>query len=176
MSRAGRLSCFVLLCVTLICATAFAQDQEPLDRSRPLKSTTGAVLRSMVVPGWGQFYNESYYKAIAFAIIEGFQIDGMIRMNDKMNAAKKVDFHPEQYDAVTQADEYKAALSANAAAGQDVIRYRERRNKTVWWFIGTMLLSMGDAYVDAQLYGIDVSPDLSLKRGMTVGLTASINF
>lgn len=173
MSCSPRLICLALLCSFIVCQTVFAQESEEPDRAKPLKSTTGAVFRSMAVPGWGQFYNESYYKAIAFAVLESFQIEGIIRMNDKMSAAQKVDFHPEQYE---DEDERALAQSKNNAAGQDVIRYRERRNKTLWWFVGTMLLSMGDAYVDAQLYGIDVSPDLSFKHDMTLGVTATINF
>ncbi len=45
----------------------------PIDTSRllsdvPLKSPTGAVLRSAVLPGWGQMYNEQYWKAgLAFS-------------------------------------------------------------------------------------------------------------
>ncbi len=46
----------------------------PIDTNRllsdqPLKSPTGAVLRSAVLPGWGQVYNEQYWKAgLAFSV------------------------------------------------------------------------------------------------------------
>jgi len=173
MSRTAGIACLVLCCVFALTANAFAQDLPESDRSKPKKSTTGAVFRSMAVPGWGQFYNESYYKAVAFAVIEGFQIDGIIRMNDKMNASKKVDFHPEQYEDETLR---LRAQASNDSTGQKIISYRERRNKTIWFFVGAVLLSMGDAYVDAQLFGIDVSPDLTFKHEMTVGVIASINF
>ncbi|MDD5087574.1 MAG: DUF5683 domain-containing protein, partial [bacterium] len=53
--------------------------------------------------------------------------------------------------------------------------HRNNRNKMVWWLAGVVLLSMGDAYVDAQLYHLDVSPDLSPETG-TVGITLSRNF
>jgi hypothetical protein len=119
--------------------------------ARPRKSATGAVLRSLAVPGWGQLYNESYVKAVAFAGVEGSLIFSMSHQHDQMKRFEKAgDFTREQF-------------------------YRSSRNRLIWWLAGTVLLSMGDAYVDAQLYGLDVSPDLSLKNG-TVGVTVSCNF
>ncbi len=174
MSSSARLSYFFLFCVFAVSANVFAQEKPDFDRSRPRKSTTGAVFRSMAIPGWGQFYNESYYKAIVFAVIQGFQIDGIIRTNDEMNAAKTIDSFPEHYEEGT--DEWWTAVAVNNKAGEDVIRARERRNKTIWWFVGMTMLSMGDAYVDAQLFGVDVSPDLTFKQDMTVGVIASFNF
>ena len=38
-------------------------DSLKLYSDQPLKSPRGAMLRSLVVPGWGQFYNEKYVKA-----------------------------------------------------------------------------------------------------------------
>jgi hypothetical protein len=171
MSRTGRLA--VMLLLILSASMASARDAPAVDRIKR-KSTTGAVLRSLVVPGWGQLYNESYYKAAAFALIEGIQISGIYGLHNKMQAAKRVNYFPEQYAAGSV--ERSAAESGNRKADADAMRYRERRNKTLWWFAGTVLLSLGDAYVDAQLYGIDVSPNLSFNPELTAGLTASISF
>lgn len=118
---------------------------------RPLKSTTGAVLRSLVVPGWGQFYNESYIKAAAFAVIEGTLIYSASHQHDEMMRFKTGgDFFRERF-------------------------YRNNRNKLLWWLTGVVLLSMGDAYVDAHLYHLDVSPDLS-SDGKTIGITLTRTF
>jgi hypothetical protein len=115
------------------------------------KSSTGAVLRSMVIPGWGQLYNKSYVKALAFAGVEGTLIVSASHQSDQMKRFETAgDFRSERF-------------------------YRNSRNKLLWWLAGTVLLSMGDAYVDAQLYGLDVSPDLSLKN-RAVGVTVSCNF
>jgi len=119
--------------------------------AKPLKSTTGAVLRSLAVPGWGQLYNESYVKAFAFAALEGTLIISASHEHDEMMRFK---------------------------TGGDFIlekHYRNSRNKLLWWLAGTILLSMGDAYVDAQLYGLDVSPDLTLQH-RTVGVTVAYRF
>ena len=41
-----------------------AIDTMRLLSDRPLKSPMGALLRSAVIPGWGQFYNEQYAKGV----------------------------------------------------------------------------------------------------------------
>jgi len=41
---------------------------------RPLKSPWGAVLRSSIIPGWGQLYNEDYWKAAGYCITAGYLI------------------------------------------------------------------------------------------------------
>ncbi|WP_456406785.1 hypothetical protein [Caldithrix abyssi] len=44
--------------------------QGGLFSDKPLKSPRGAALRSAMVPGWGQFYTESYLKGLAFALTD----------------------------------------------------------------------------------------------------------
>jgi len=39
-------------------------DTAKLLSDNPVKSPVGAVLRSAVLPGWGQFYNEQYLKGV----------------------------------------------------------------------------------------------------------------
>lgn len=150
MSRSGgilRAAAPVLVALLLMATEARAEETAP----KPRKSSTGAVFRSLVVPGWGQFYNESYVKAVAFAGIEGSLIFSASHQHDQMKRFEKAgDFSRERF-------------------------YRSSRNRLLWWLAGTALLSMGDAYVDAQLYGLDVSPDLSLKNG-AVGVAVSCNF
>jgi hypothetical protein len=53
--------------------------------------------------------------------------------------------------------------------------FKNQRNRLIWWFAGTLALSMGDAYVDAQLYRLDFSPSLSFSGG-TVGVTVACRF
>ena len=52
-----------------IATVPVAIDTTRLLSDQPLKSPWGAVLRSAVLPGWGQVYNKSYLKgAIAFSL------------------------------------------------------------------------------------------------------------
>lgn len=39
---------------------------------KPLKSPWGAALRSAILPGWGQVYNESYLKAVGYIAVDGY--------------------------------------------------------------------------------------------------------
>lgn len=39
---------------------------------KPLKSPWGATLRSAIIPGWGQVYNENYWKAILYLGVDGY--------------------------------------------------------------------------------------------------------
>jgi hypothetical protein len=135
----------------MLLAFGAARGAEISTSAKPKKSSTGAVLRSMVVPGWGQLYNASYIKAVVFAGVEGSLIFSASHQHDQMKRFQKAgDFRRERF-------------------------YRDSRNRLLWWLAGTVMLSMGDAYVDAQLYGLDVSPDLSLQDG-TVSVTVSCNF
>jgi hypothetical protein len=137
--------------VLLLALVGQAAEPDSL-RGKPLKSTTGAVLRSLAVPGWGQLYNESYLKAAAFAAAEGSMLVSISFNHDQMMRFK------------------------TAHLGEEERFYRNYRNKLIWWLAGTILLSMGDAYVDAHLYGLDISPDLSYARGPTARFTATFHF
>ncbi len=122
------------------------------NRVKPKKSTTGAVFRSLAVPGWGQFYNESYVKSAAFFVTEVLLIVGTSRYNDWMQAAKKADNFTEEK------------------------LFRSSRNKNIWWIAGIKLLSLGDAYVDAQLFEIDISPSLTPENSDGFQIGATIRF
>jgi len=41
---------------------------------KPLKSPWGATLRSAILPGWGQIYNETYWKALLYFGIDSYLI------------------------------------------------------------------------------------------------------
>jgi hypothetical protein len=145
-------SAVVVLFVAVLMHAAYGADDKS---STPLKSPTGAVLRSLAVPGWGQLYCRSYIKAFAFATAEVSLVISASNQHGQMKRFQKATDIPD-----------KSIL---------VDFYRNSRNRLIWWLAGTMLLSMGDAYVDAQLYGLDFSPQIDNKTG-AVGLTVSCNF
>lgn len=39
---------------------------------KPLKSPWGATLRSAILPGWGQVYNENYLKAVMYLAVDSY--------------------------------------------------------------------------------------------------------
>lgn len=131
------------------------------------QSPRGAVIRSAVFPGWGQWYNGKKLKAVVvFGVEVGF-ISAAIWHNQRV--VYWMDSSLTQYTA-----EFR---ELNESFHIDM------RNQFVWYLAGALLVSMADAYVDAHLAGFDESTDLSLGpcrspsgtlcRGLTVTLTKS---
>ena len=96
-------------------------------------SPTGAMLRSAALPGWGQWYNRKPWKALLVLGAEGGIIANTIYQNQKVQKSQ------------TEAEREF---------------YLDNRRLSNWWLAGAILVSMLDAYVDAQLYDFDESPDL----------------
>ncbi len=108
------------------------------------KNPTGAMLRSLIFPGWGQFYNRKYSKAFLFFGGEAGLIATAIHLNQQV-----VSTHGE--------------LQAS---------YRNNRNTANWFLLATIVFSMLDAYVDASLADFDESPELSLAPLNSLGIGA----
>jgi hypothetical protein len=103
--------------------------------SLQVKSPTGAMLRSLALPGWGQWYNGRTFKAL---LVTGAEV-GLVT------------------DAIVL--DHLATHSGNAV---DRAFYLDNKSLAIWWLAGVILYSMADAYVDAHLYHFDESPDLGL--------------
>ncbi len=102
------------------------------------KSPKGAMLRSLALPGWGQFYNKQIIKSLLVVATQGTFIGLAIRYNNKVQTALSL---------------------------EEQNFYKDRRNLTFWWMGAAVLLSMIDAYIDAHLYDFDAGPDLALRVG-----------
>lgn len=136
---------------------------------------TKAVIYSAILPGLGQIYNRKYWKlpivyggfmGCAYAI----SFNGRY-YKDYMNAYKDYtdkdpntnsweDFLPYQYKV------NPASLDSTWFAG--VLKrkkdyYRRYRDLSYIITAGLYVLCMIDAYVDAQLFDFDISPDLSFR-------------
>jgi len=107
------------------------------------KSPTGALLRSVVFPGGGQFYNHKYLKGlVVFGTETTFFTLAAIEWS-RANTHKK-NFQNPNYpysERLWEFDQYQF--------------YEDRRNLFLWITAGVVFLSMFDAYVDAQLYNFD---------------------
>lgn len=114
---------------------------------RKAKSPTGAMVRSILFPGWGQLYNGKWLKAlIVFGAEAGF-IGMAVYYNQKA--------HDDQLTALQR--EF----------------YADQRNTNYWRTGVVILLSMLDAFVDAHLSDFDESPDLSLNAAPRTGFRLS---
>lgn len=116
---------------------------------RMQKSPLGAVLRSAVLPGLGQIYNESYWKV---PVVWGF----LGYYGYEWNRQNK-NYH-------TYAAQYKEVLSGlrqGNAANYKRVRdfYRDQRDLFAIYFGIAYALNLLDAYVDAQLFDFSVDED-----------------
>ena len=122
--------------------------------------------RSLVIPGWGQAYNRSYWKIPVFLIGYG-------------GAIWYANFNHTQYLRYGAA--YTCSISdtpcdpGEAFAGLDTEGIRNRRNKfrqdrdyAVIGVIGWHIIQVAEAYVDAHLNDFDVSDDLSFQMKPSV--------
>ena len=131
------------------------------------KTPRGAVIRSAIFPGWGQWYNGKKFKALfVFGVEVGF-ISAAVWHNQRV--VYWMDSSKTNY-AVDYRD-----LNKNF--------HIDMRNQFVWYLAGALLVSMADAYVDAHLADFDESTDLAfapytitegrLSMGFRLSLTKS---
>jgi hypothetical protein len=138
------------------------------DTSERYISPTGALFRSLFVPGWGQFSNRKYIKA---GIIFGGEIAlaaTIIHYREKASNAEDA-FNAEVDPTLKQKyfDEFQQAKDDRNLFG---------------WYLGTLVfLSMFDAFVDAHLadfpkknqsVSINIAPD---EKGI-FGIKLALNF
>ena len=128
-------------------------------------SPTGALLRSAVVPGWGQFYTESYVKAAVIGSLETFLIYQTVYY------WKRTSKYEDLYTGDT--------TETRASKYIQFDRYRDLRNQHLWFLGITIFYSMFDAYVDAHLknFKIDLTPDFdSSGEDVAMWLTLKYQF
>lgn len=131
-----------------------------------------ALWLSLVLPGAGQIYNRKYWKlpfiyggflGCAYALMWNQQ---MYRdysqayldiMDDDPNTKSYLDMLPPRYDITGREDQFKQLFKRK----KDY--FRRYRDLSAFCFVGVYLLSVIDAYVDAQLSVFDISPDLSMS-------------
>lgn len=98
-----------------------------------LRSPSGALLRSLAIPGWGQIYNRKYFKAVIVAggqgVLLGTAVVEWKRATDAKNDAS--------LPLATRLEDYRL--------------HTNNRNMLVWLYAAATVVSMLDAYVDAHL-------------------------
>ena len=136
-----------------------------------LPDPTKATWLAVVFPGGGQIYNRKYWKlpivyggfiGCLYAYNWNSQMYRDYRqayldiMDNNPNSNSYVDFFRPGYDF----DANKDYVTEVFKKRKD--RYRRWRDLSVFAFIGVYVLSVIDAYVDAQLASFDISEDINL--------------
>lgn len=121
------------------------------------KSPWGAVARSAIIPGWGQFYNESYWKIPIIWGTAAWFVYNWID-NDKLYNDYKSLYQ-------TTENEYYRRLRNF---------YRDQRDNFTIYMGLLYLLNLIDAYVDAHLFDFNVQDDLT-RTGFQINLRIKLN-
>lgn len=159
-----------------------------------------ALWLSLILPGAGQIYNRKYWKlpivyggflGCIYALTWNNQ---MYRdysqayldiMDDDPNTKSYEAMLPLNYDITGREERFKTIFKNKKNY------FRKYRDMSIFAFIGVYLLSVVDAYVDAELSSFDISKDLSLrveptlfnsndthpgKKKSNVGVQCKLNF
>jgi hypothetical protein len=133
------------------------------------RSPWGAVGRSFLIPGWGQWYNESGWKAPLFIVTDVSMMRIYMVKNRKV---KRIEQERKQIDRQIKSDPFLSAEQKlilrsrynNLTSGLDGAL--NDRNLYGWLFAISHLLGMVDAYVDAHLYHFKDKMDLAYDPEM----------
>ena len=148
------------------------QREIPQPKKRFIPNSNRATWLAMVFPGAGQIYNRKYWKlpivyggfvGCAYALnwnnkmYKDYSQAYLDIMDDDPNTKSYEDFLPLNSSISGQEERFKEIFRKR----KDI--YRRQRDLSIFAFIGVYLLSVIDAYVDAELSDFDISKDIGLK-------------
>lgn len=144
--------------------------KKEIDQEIWVPNPTKATWLALVIPGGGQIYNRKYWKlpifyggfaGCAYALTwnskmyKDYSTAYKDAMNGNMQSSSITDLLPPGYKIS------ETQLKELLRKRKDT--YRRYRDLSIFAFIGVYLLSVIDAYVDAELSNFDITPDLSMK-------------
>lgn len=162
-------------------------------------NSTKAVLLSAIFPGLGQAYNRKYWKLPivyggALGIVYAITWNGRV-YGDYNNAYRDVVLNVPDgayMNFLRPGENLDNNIHGSRENFQNALKrkkdfFRRNRDLAIIVGVGVYVLCMIDAYVDAQLYDFDVSPDLTMRvmpvvwgpspgSKMSVGLQCNIIF
>lgn len=175
----SRNACFLL--IALLLAPSLASGQ-------PANHSPREALWRSFIPGWGQIYNQQYYKLpVVYGGLGGL-LYGVLHTNGQVTLYRQAHLYAAWYDPETMTSRYdqfqsayqdalrQEGVSANtdpSRLSNQLKRKREniKRNRNLF-IIGLGLfygLTVLDAYVSAHLLNFDVSEELSVRMRLSTG-------
>lgn len=140
-----------------------------------IPNPTKATWLAIIFPGGGQIYNRKYWKLpIIYGGFAGCAY--ALSWNGKMYKDYS-QAYLDIMDSNPNTNSYKDLLPPNASYNEEQLKttlkrrkdmFRRYRDLSIFAFIGVYLISVIDAYVDAELSNFDITPDLSMKVGPAV--------
>lgn len=151
---------------------ALRSDSMQAARKIFIPNSSKATWLAAVFPGGGQIYNRKYWKlpiiyggfvgcAYALSWNNKYYKDYSQAYLDLMDSDDKtnsyLNFLPPNFNTAGKEDWLKKVFK------QKKDSYRRYRDLSIFAFIGVYLVSIIDAYVDAELSNFDISPDIGLQ-------------
>ena len=148
------------------------QKEIPQPKKRFIPDSNRSVWLALVFPGGGQIYNRKYWKlpivyggfvGCTYALswnnkmYKDYSQAYLDIMDDDPNTKSYEDFLPMNSSIAGQEERFKEIFRKRKDA------YRRQRDLSIFAFIGVYLLSVIDAYVDAELSDFDITKDIGLK-------------
>ena len=182
---------------TLAFKTDSMQKEMPSPKKRFVPNANKATWLALALPGAGQIYNRKYWKlpivyggfvGCAYALnwnnkmYKDYSQAYLDIMDDDPNTKSFEDFLPLNSNISGQEERFKEIFRKR----KDL--YRRQRDLSIFAFIGVYLLSVIDAYVDAELSDFDISKDIGMRiepaffndgknmKSNSVGLQCSLKF
>lgn len=169
----------------------------PMPKTAFIPQPKRALWLALVFPGAGQIYNRKFWKlpiiyggflGCTYALMWNQQMymdysqAYLDIMDDDPNTDSYMDMLPPRYDITGREEQFKTIFKNKKNY------YRRYRDLSAFCFAAVYLLSVIDAYVDAQLSAFDISRDLSMRfepaviseqgwhRSTSYGIGCSLNF
>lgn len=162
------------------------QKNIPQSKKRFIPDSNRSVWLALVFPGGGQIYNRKYWKlpivyggfvGCTYALswnnkmYKDYSQAYLDIMDDDPNTKSFEDFLPMNSSIAGQEERFKEIFRKRKDA------YRRQRDLSIFAFIGVYLLSVIDAYVDAELSDFDITKDIGLRvEPAVINDTRSKNF
>ena len=161
--------------VSIVVSSDSLPPVQDLNKKLFIPNPTRATWLAVVFPGGGQIYNRKYWKLpIIYGGFAGCAY--ALSWNGKMYK----DYSQAYLDIIDSnpnTKSYEDLLPPNSNYDEEQLKntikkrkdmFRRYRDLSIFAFIGVYIISIIDAYVDAELSNFDITPDLSMKVEPTV--------
>jgi len=123
-----------------------AVDNQTNFETKLVQNPTIALVKSMVIPGLGQFGNRKKVKGVFFLALDAWFVSSAIHYKRQASDFRNM---YEQSTTVTSRNNWYVKFESK----------RDQRNKFTWFAVIVTFVSMFDAYADAHLSGFPILRD-----------------
>ncbi|OGF98161.1 MAG: hypothetical protein A2Z86_09340 [Candidatus Glassbacteria bacterium GWA2_58_10] len=120
-------------------------------RDSTVKSPGGALLRSLALPGWGQFYTSHRIRGSLTAVLEtAFFYECWLKFRDRNRLSDRL--HRLERE---MGSDWPVSDPERVALNQRIKSVRQKGGDYLAYGLTTLMLSLVDSYVSAHLYRFD---------------------